>query len=106
MFQLLLDTTWGSPKDLGVLLCNYLLHMGLECFLVLGVAYSYGECTFVMYKSEEGEMFFIEPCTGKRYSVKDVFCPLQSIKMVITQNNVSVQMIEEAPPVYAIFKRF
>ena len=73
-----------------MLLCNYLLHMGLQCSLALGVAYCYGECTYVLYTSEEGEMFFIEPCTGKRYSSKDVFCPLQSIKMVITQNNVSL----------------
>lgn len=85
-----MDTTWGSPKDLGVLLCNFLLYMGLQSSLVLGMAYPYGECTFVLYNNEEGEMFFIDPCTGKRYSLKDVFCPLQSIKMVVMQNNVGL----------------
>lgn len=89
IFQLLLDTTWGSPKDLGVLLCNYLLYLGLQSSLVLGLAYPYGECAFVLFTSEEGEQFFIDPCSGKRYGIKDVFCPLQSIRMLITQNNVS-----------------
>ncbi|XP_065358269.1 coiled-coil and C2 domain-containing protein 2A [Calliphora vicina] len=94
--QLLLDTTWGSAKDLGVLLCNYLLYLGLQSSLVLGVAYPYGDCSFVFYTNEDSEMFFIDPCTGKRYALKDVFCPLQTIKMVITQNNFYLNIQTES----------
>ncbi|XP_061391395.1 coiled-coil and C2 domain-containing protein 2A-like, partial [Musca vetustissima] len=92
--ELLLDTTWGSTKDLGVLLCSYLLHLGLQCWLVLGLAYPYGQCAFVLFISEE-EMQFIDPCSGKRYSVKDVFCPLYSIKMVVAPNNFYLNIQSE-----------
>ncbi|XP_073826969.1 coiled-coil and C2 domain containing 2A [Musca autumnalis] len=84
--ELILDTTWGSYKDLGALLCSYLLHLGLQCWLVLGLAYPYGQCTFVLFISED-EMQFIDPCSGKRYSAKDVFCPLYCIKMVVSTSN-------------------
>ncbi|KAI8118640.1 Coiled-coil and C2 domain-containing protein 2A [Lucilia cuprina] len=94
--QLLLDTTWGSSKDLGVLLCNYLLYLGLQSSLVLGIAYPYGECAFVCYTSDEGEMFFIDPCTGKRYALKDVFCPLHTLKMVVTPNNFFLNIQTES----------
>ncbi|KAM7352847.1 coiled-coil and C2 domain containing 2A isoform 2-T2 [Cochliomyia hominivorax] len=93
--QLLLDCSWGSPKDLGVLLCNYLLYMGLQSSLVLGFAYPYGECAFVLFTNEEGEMLFIDPGTGKRYAMKDVFCPLYSVRMVITQNNFYLNIQSE-----------
>ncbi|XP_058980735.1 coiled-coil and C2 domain-containing protein 2A [Musca domestica] len=92
--ELLLDTTWGSSKDLGVLLCSYLLHLGLQCWLVLGLAYPYGQCAFVLFISDE-EMQFIDPCSGKRYSVKDVFCPLYQVKMVIGGNNFYLNIQSE-----------
>uniref|UniRef100_A0A1I8P3X0 C2 domain-containing protein n=1 Tax=Stomoxys calcitrans TaxID=35570 RepID=A0A1I8P3X0_STOCA len=92
--ELLLDTTWGSAKDLGVLLCNFLLHLGLQCWLVLGVAYDHGECSFVLYISDD-ELLFIDPCTGRKYSVKDVFCPLHSIRMVVSTNNFYLNIQSE-----------
>ncbi|XP_075153066.1 coiled-coil and C2 domain containing 2A isoform X2 [Haematobia irritans] len=92
--ELLLEISWGSPKDLGVLLCNYLLHLGLQCWLVLGIAYDHGECSYVLYSSDE-EMLFIDPCSGKRYSVKDVFCPLYKIHMVVSTNNFYLNIQSE-----------
>ncbi|XP_037948079.1 coiled-coil and C2 domain-containing protein 2A [Teleopsis dalmanni] len=86
--QLLLDSTWGSTKDLGVLLCNYFLTIGIKCWLVLGLANPYGESTFVLYRLDEGDLMLADPCTGKRYYVKDVFCPLYKINFVINQKNI------------------
>lgn len=87
--QVLLDTTWGSAKDLGVLLCNYLLHLGFKCWLVFGLSIPHGESVFVLYiNSDNMELMLIDPSTGKRYSVKDVFCPLQTIRMVSTLDRV------------------
>ncbi|XP_054738715.1 coiled-coil and C2 domain-containing protein 2A [Anastrepha obliqua] len=86
--QSVLDTNWGTVKDLGVLLCNLLLSIGMNCWLVLGHAIPYGECTFVLYRSEEGELQLIDPCNGKRYGTLDVFCPLNKICLVVAQDNL------------------
>lgn len=95
--QMLLDIGWCSPKDLGVLLCNYLLFLGIKCWLVLGVAVPQGQTTFVLYKASDDsqpETFnLIDPCTGIQYGASDVFCPLQRIQMVVTTDNVRVDLI-------------
>ncbi|KAI9583885.1 hypothetical protein GQX74_010220 [Glossina fuscipes] len=88
--EVLLDTTWGSVKDLGVLLCNYLLYMGLRCWLVLGSTNTQGESAFVLYETEEAaELILLDPYSAKSYAVKEIFCPLQTIKMIVSTNNVS-----------------
>uniref|UniRef100_A0A1A9WZN6 C2 domain-containing protein n=1 Tax=Glossina brevipalpis TaxID=37001 RepID=A0A1A9WZN6_9MUSC len=81
--EILLDTTWGSVKDLGVLICNYLLYMGLRCWLILGLTSTQGESAFVLYQGEEtAELVLLDPCSAKTYAVKEIFCPLQTIKMI------------------------
>ena len=86
--QTLLDSTWCSVKDLGVLLCNYMLSLGMECWLVLGLACPYGESTFVIYRhSDSGELLLLAPTTGKRYQLQDIYCPLTRVySMVVAQN--------------------
>ncbi|XP_017049472.1 coiled-coil and C2 domain-containing protein 2A [Drosophila ficusphila] len=87
--QSLLDSTWCSVKDLGVLLCNYLLSLGLECWLILGVACPHGECSFVLFRHPEtAELFLVAPATGKRYQLQDVHCPLRRIFCVVGKTNI------------------
>ncbi|EDV54926.2 uncharacterized protein Dere_GG21793 [Drosophila erecta] len=87
--QSLLDSTWCSVKDLGVLLCNYMLSLGLECWLILGVACPHGECSFVLYRQPEtAELFLVSPATGKRYQLQDVHCPLRRIYCVVGKQNI------------------
>ncbi|KAH8369711.1 hypothetical protein KR093_000676 [Drosophila rubida] len=87
--QTLLDSTWCSVKDLGVLLCNYLLAMGLECWLLLGRACPYGECTFVLYRQPDlDELLLLAPATGKRYQLQDVCCPLTRVHCMVGRDNI------------------
>ncbi|XP_011206624.3 coiled-coil and C2 domain-containing protein 2A [Bactrocera dorsalis] len=94
--QCVLDTNWCTWKDLGVLLCNFLLGIGVNSWLVLGHATTYGECAFVLYRSEEGELLLIDPQSGKRFGTRDVFCPLYKICMVVAQNNLYANIQSEA----------
>ncbi|KAH8400770.1 hypothetical protein KR009_000826 [Drosophila setifemur] len=87
--QTLLDSTWCSVKDLGVLLCNYLLSLGLECWLILGVACPHGECSFVLYRQPEtAELFLVAPASGKRYQLQDVHCPLRRVFCLVGRQNI------------------
>ncbi|KAH8299484.1 hypothetical protein KR044_001785 [Drosophila immigrans] len=95
--QTLLDSTWCSIKDLGVLLCNYLLMLGLECWLLLGLACPYGECTFVIYRQPEtAELLLIAPTTGKRYQLQDVFCPLMRVHCMVGRDNIYFNIQSES----------
>ncbi|XP_017835465.1 coiled-coil and C2 domain-containing protein 2A [Drosophila busckii] len=92
----LLDSTWCSAKDLGVLLCNFMLALGLECWLLLGLACPYGECSFVIYRQpQSGELLLIAPATGKRYQLQDIFCPLTRVHCVVGQENIYFNMQTE-----------
>ncbi|XP_030559947.1 coiled-coil and C2 domain-containing protein 2A [Drosophila novamexicana] len=94
--QTLLDSTWCSAKDLGVLLCNYMLSLGLECWLVLGLACPYGECTFVIYRQpESGDLLLVAPTTGKRYQLQDIFCPLTRVYSIVAAKNIYINIQAE-----------
>ncbi|EDW74405.2 uncharacterized protein Dwil_GK21406 [Drosophila willistoni] len=87
--QSLLDSTWCSPKDLGVLLCNYMLSLGLQCWLLLGVACPYGECSFVLFRQPDtADLLLLAPATGKRYQLYDVYCPLMRVYCLVSQQNI------------------
>lgn len=87
--QTMLDCTWCSAKDLGVLLCNFMLSLGLECWLLLGIACPYGECTFVIYRQPEtAELMLVAPATGKHYQLQDIFCPLTRVYCIVGQENI------------------
>ncbi|XP_060655942.1 LOW QUALITY PROTEIN: coiled-coil and C2 domain-containing protein 2A [Drosophila nasuta] len=95
--QTLLDSTWCSIKDLGVLLCNYLLTLGLECWMLLGFACPYGECTFVIYRQpDSAELLLLAPSTGKRYQLQDVFCPLTRVHCMVGRDNIYFNIQSES----------
>ncbi|SPP75269.1 coiled-coil and C2 domain-containing protein 2A [Drosophila guanche] len=87
--QTLLDSTWCSVKDQGVLLCNFMLGLGLECWLVLGQACPHGECTFVIYRQPEtAELLFVAPASGRHYQLQDVHCPLRRVYCLVNKQNM------------------
>ena len=65
----------SSHKDLGVLLTCYYLELGIAAWLVLGTSILSVETCFVLIK-EGNEFFLVDPASGKRYSSKDIYCPL------------------------------
>ncbi|XP_034476742.1 coiled-coil and C2 domain-containing protein 2A [Drosophila innubila] len=95
--QTMLDCTWCSAKDLGVLLCNYMLSLGLECWLLLGMACPYGECTFVIFRDPEtAELLLVAPATGKRYQLQDIFCPLTRVFCIVGTDNIYFNIQSES----------
>uniref|UniRef100_A0A182YDH3 C2 domain-containing protein n=1 Tax=Anopheles stephensi TaxID=30069 RepID=A0A182YDH3_ANOST len=77
----------ASPKDLGVLLACFYLQLGYEVWLIFGNSVLMGDTTFVLLL-EGGEFFIIDPCSGKKYSSTDTYCPLNRIYLIVGQTNV------------------
>lgn len=77
----------GSPKDLGVLLACFYLQLGYEVWLIFGNSVLMGDTTFVLLL-DGGEFFVVDPCSGKRYSSTDTYCPLNRIYLIVGPDNV------------------
>lgn len=77
----------ASCKDLGVLLTCFYLELGYDAWLILGNGLSSGESCFVLIK-ERNEFFVIDPTSGRRYSYKDIYCPLTTCYCLVNQFNV------------------
>ncbi|XP_052897971.1 coiled-coil and C2 domain-containing protein 2A [Anopheles moucheti] len=77
----------GSPKDLGALLACFYLQLGYEVWLIFGNSVLMGDTTFVLLL-EGGEFFIVDPCSGKKYSSTDTYCPLNRIYLIVGQANI------------------
>ncbi|XP_053676351.1 coiled-coil and C2 domain-containing protein 2A [Anopheles nili] len=77
----------ASPKDLGVLLVCFYLQLGYEVWLIFGNSVLMGDTTFVLLL-DGGDYFIVDPCSGKKYSSTDTYCPLNRIYLIVSQTNV------------------
>uniref|UniRef100_A0A182QB81 C2 domain-containing protein n=1 Tax=Anopheles farauti TaxID=69004 RepID=A0A182QB81_9DIPT len=77
----------ASPKDLGVLLACFYLQLGYEVWLVFGNSVLMGDTTFVLLL-DAGEYFIVDPCSGRKYSSTDTYCPLNRIYLIVGPANV------------------
>lgn len=71
---------------MGVLLTCYYLELGYDSWLILGNSLSYSETCFVLIK-DMGEYYIIDPTTGKRFSCKDIYCPLEKVYGLVNPFN-------------------
>ncbi|XP_055386260.1 coiled-coil and C2 domain-containing protein 2A [Condylostylus longicornis] len=85
--QTILDTTWASPKDLGVLLACYYMTIGIRCWLALGISCPNGETAYILTQ-ENSNFILTDSSTGKRYNSKDVQCPLNKVYYLVGQENI------------------
>ncbi|XP_058124121.1 coiled-coil and C2 domain-containing protein 2A [Anopheles ziemanni] len=77
----------ASPKDLGVMLTCFYLQLGYDVWLIFGNSVLMGDTTFVLLL-DGGEFFIVDPCSGKKYSSTDTYCPLSRIYLMVNQTNV------------------
>ncbi|KAG5677027.1 hypothetical protein PVAND_006814 [Polypedilum vanderplanki] len=77
----------SSTKDLGVLLTCYYLELGIPAWLILGSSTTCGESCFVLIR-ETNEFFIIDPSSARKYSSKDIYCPLTKCYCLVNQYNV------------------
>uniref|UniRef100_A0A182P321 C2 domain-containing protein n=1 Tax=Anopheles epiroticus TaxID=199890 RepID=A0A182P321_9DIPT len=77
----------GAPKDLGVLLACFYLQLGYEVWLIFGNSVLMGDTTFVLLL-DGGEFFVVDPCSGRKYSSTDTYCPLNRIYLIVGPDNV------------------
>uniref|UniRef100_A0AAG5DD09 C2 domain-containing protein n=1 Tax=Anopheles atroparvus TaxID=41427 RepID=A0AAG5DD09_ANOAO len=77
----------ASPKDLGVMLACFYLQLGYDVWLIFGNSVLVGDTTFVLLL-DGGEYFVVDPCSGKKYSSTDTYCPLNRVYLLVNQANV------------------
>lgn len=77
----------SSSKDLGVLLTCFYLELGVPAWLILGSSTTCGESCFVLTR-ESNEFFIVDPSTARKYSSRDIYCPLTKCYCLVNQYNV------------------
>jgi hypothetical protein len=80
----------GDWEEHAVLLCNYLLHFGLEAYVVLGQGVPEGSTVYVLSrpKTENSTWQLWNSCTSTRYATTDTNCSLKRIDYLISANNI------------------
>ncbi|KAK7488454.1 hypothetical protein BaRGS_00020239, partial [Batillaria attramentaria] len=77
----------GDEEEHAVLLTNLFLGMGRKAWLLLGSAIPEGTTAYVL--TEETDGYYIwNSATGKRFSVLDNYCPLQSVGCLVNNENI------------------
>lgn len=77
----------SSSKDLGVLLTCFYLELGCPAWLIIGSSTTCGESCFVLIR-ESNEFCIVDPTSGRKYSSKDIYCPLTKCYCLVNQYNV------------------
>lgn len=84
----------GSVLDHAITLTCYLLSLNMEVWLLLGFGIPNGSTAYVLvreYIKEDVEPvhYVFDVVSGIKYSLMDIYCPLQRIYCLINEHNVS-----------------
>lgn len=84
----------GSTLDHAILLTCYLLFLNMEVWLLLGFGIPNGNTAYVLVreyiKEDVAPVYYIfDVVSGIKYSIMDIYCPLQRIFCLINDHNVS-----------------
>ncbi|XP_064382985.1 coiled-coil and C2 domain-containing protein 2A-like [Halichondria panicea] len=95
----------GDEEEHALLLCNYLLHCGLEAWVVMGHAIPEGSTSYVLtchpglpLGSKLSRYLLWNPNTGHHYLHDEPHIPLKSVGCVLNQYNVWANVQEEEDP--------
>ena len=80
----------GDWEEHAVLLCNYLLHLGLDAYVVLGQGVPEGSTVYVLSrpKTEISTWQLWNASTSTRYSTTDTNCSLKRIDYLVSGTNI------------------
>jgi coiled-coil and C2 domain-containing protein 2A len=97
--QFLNEMRSGDEEEHGLLLCNYLLYLSREAYVVLGTGFPEGPTTYVLTRESADHPYCLwNPSTGHRYAMGDPHCPLKSVGTVFNQHNVWANVQQLAVP--------
>ena len=83
-----MDLGGGDAEEHAILLCNYLLYLKKNAWVVMGFQITEGDTSFVLVQ-ENNEYLLLDPSTGRSYSSTDSSCPLYNIGCVFNDKNVA-----------------
>lgn len=77
----------GDQEEHAILLCNYMLALGVRAWVVLGQGIPEGETAYVLTLRED-EYLLWNPLAGCSYDPYDHFCPLTHVACVFNSENI------------------
>uniref|UniRef100_UPI00398F39FB protein CC2D2B-like n=1 Tax=Pristiophorus japonicus TaxID=55135 RepID=UPI00398F39FB len=92
----------GGKEDHAVLLCNYLLYMKMNAFILIGTSIVEGPTAYVITQEKTNTMIW-NPETGECYEQFHAFCPMQSADCLINNENIWFNMQKKSLPMSVNF---
>ncbi|RWS23132.1 coiled-coil and C2 domain-containing protein 2A-like protein, partial [Leptotrombidium deliense] len=95
-----LEMLIGDEEEHAILLCNFFLYLGKRAGIVLGTGIPEGMTSYVIvweYTGQEPSVW--NPSTGVKYSVRDVYLPLNNIGCIFTAENVYANIQDHTHPI-------
>ncbi|KAL9654001.1 hypothetical protein ABK040_014210 [Willaertia magna] len=112
-----LDSKAGDVEEHAILLCNYLLHLGRDAYVILGIGVPEGDTAYVLTIENNNTqnntintgnqrnqflrdklLWLCNPATGEKYLIDDPLCPLKEVHIIFSQNNVWANVQKESQP--------
>eukprot|EP00908_Phaeocystis_cordata_P004645 Transcript_15044.p2 GENE.Transcript_15044~~Transcript_15044.p2 ORF type:complete len:316 (+),score=173.33 Transcript_15044:727-1674(+) len=94
-----LDLCAGDQEEHALLLCNYLLHLGKEAYIVLGTGIPEGQTSYVLTKGFTPRDYRLwNASTGKCYALDDRSLPLVSVGCVFNDQNLWANVQSQLRP--------
>jgi hypothetical protein len=104
--QEFLDAGRGTMADHAVFLCNILLGLGEDAYVVLGNDIATGLCAYVLVRfhdagSKKGDkdiLVILDPLGGNVFQISDVTCPLFDVGTVFNGENLWLNIQQAGRP--------
>ncbi|KAJ3413142.1 Coiled-coil and C2 domain-containing protein 2A [Chytridiales sp. JEL 0842] len=95
----MLELGAGDSAEHAILLCNYLLEIGMEAHVVIGRGIPEGRTSYVLVKNKErnNDYLLMNAVTGQSYSANDPHLPLKIVGCVFNSDNIwaNIQVQED-----------
>jgi hypothetical protein len=90
----MLELGAGDSSEHAILLCNYLLEVGMEAYVVMGRGIPEGRTSYVLVKDREksNEYSLMNAVTGEWFGSRDPHLPLRVVGCVFNAENVSYRL--------------
>lgn len=88
---------YGGYFEHSVLLCNLLLFVGRDAFVVIGDDLLVGHCSYVLLKNGSDNTI-INPVTGTLFNSTDVSCTLTNVGVVFNNENIYFNIQDNVLP--------
>lgn len=96
--QKFLNENQGDQEEHALLLCNYLLTLGFEAYVVLGHDIVQGNAAFVYFKKGHEGTYLVDPIRGIKWKIQDSACSMFRVSIAFNHQKIYANVQNKEKP--------